>query len=563
MKFSTLPIAVLAAVAAADSFAPWETKLAHDDAILEQFDDSWDSRWKVSHAKRDGEFSYVGRWAVEEPNDVAIPGDKGLVAKSPASHHAISYIFNKPYDNTDKDLILQYEAKFQQDLNCGGAYIKLLSADGNLDEEFSNETPYQIMFGPDKCGSTNKVHFIIRRKNPHTGEYEEKHLRTSPMAKMTRLSSLYTLIIKQNNDFEIRINGEVAKAGNLLDGALFTPAFNPAKEIDDPNDVKPETWVDDIEIPDPEESDKPEDWDENAPRRIPDPEAVKPEDWDEDTPEYIPDPEAEKPEDWDDEEDGEWIAAEIPNPECEEHGCGKWEAPIIENPNYKGKWIQPMIPNPDYKGPWAPRKIENPDYYEDTEAHNLEPIGGLGFELWTMDKNLLFDNIYLGHSVSEAELIGNKTFAEKLQIEKLHQEESVQVDEAPNVSDEAEEATIIDQLSLIYQIAFESGKSFLKDANDYMVDLVEDPVYVLTERRNEALIYGGVFGFTFSVFFGTLAILLLKLTSEIDDSVDAKSNKEVETEKKDEKEDKEDIEEEKEAKTSSSEQSETKAEKRR
>lgn len=33
------------------------------------------------------------------------------------------------------------------------------------------------MFGPDKCGSTYKVHFIFRHRNPLTGMYEEKHAR--------------------------------------------------------------------------------------------------------------------------------------------------------------------------------------------------------------------------------------------------------------------------------------------------------------------------------------------------------------------------------------------------
>ena len=31
------------------------------------------------------------------------------------------------------------------------------------------------MFGPDKCGLTSKIHFILRYKNPMTGEVEEKH----------------------------------------------------------------------------------------------------------------------------------------------------------------------------------------------------------------------------------------------------------------------------------------------------------------------------------------------------------------------------------------------------
>ena len=34
---------------------------------------------------------------------------------------------------------------------------------------FHDKTPYTIMFGPDKCGLTSKVHFIIRHKNPVNG----------------------------------------------------------------------------------------------------------------------------------------------------------------------------------------------------------------------------------------------------------------------------------------------------------------------------------------------------------------------------------------------------------
>ena len=38
--------------------------------------------------------------------------------------------------------------------------MKLLREDKKLaSDEFSNASPYVIMFGPDKCGSTNKVNF--------------------------------------------------------------------------------------------------------------------------------------------------------------------------------------------------------------------------------------------------------------------------------------------------------------------------------------------------------------------------------------------------------------------
>ncbi len=46
-------------------------------------------------------------------------------------------------------------------LECGGAYMKLLQDNKQLHaEEFSNASPYVIMFGPDKCGATNKVRKI-------------------------------------------------------------------------------------------------------------------------------------------------------------------------------------------------------------------------------------------------------------------------------------------------------------------------------------------------------------------------------------------------------------------
>ena len=55
-------------------------------------------------------------------------------------------------------------------------------------------------------------------------------------------------------------------------------------------------------------------WDERE--EIPDPDDTKPDDWEQ--PEHIADPDAEKPDDWDDDMDGDW------------------EAPMIDNPDYKG-----------------------------------------------------------------------------------------------------------------------------------------------------------------------------------------------------------------------------------
>lgn len=85
------------------------------------------------------------------------------------------------------------------------------------------------MFGPDKCGATNKVHFIFRHRNPKTGEWEEKHLKQPPNPKITKTTALYTLIVNPDQTFEILINDESVRKGSLLED--FDPAVNPPSEI--------------------------------------------------------------------------------------------------------------------------------------------------------------------------------------------------------------------------------------------------------------------------------------------------------------------------------------------
>ena len=87
--------------------------------FFEQFTEDWDSRWAPSHAKKEDsktteEWAYVGTWSVEEPSVLkAIEGDKGLVVKNPAAHHAISAKFDKAIDSKGKTLVVQYEVKLQ------------------------------------------------------------------------------------------------------------------------------------------------------------------------------------------------------------------------------------------------------------------------------------------------------------------------------------------------------------------------------------------------------------------------------------------------------------------
>ncbi|KAL9060497.1 MAG: hypothetical protein Q9162_000670 [Coniocarpon cinnabarinum] len=476
---------------------PTFTPLPINAPFFEQFTDDWDTRWKPSHAKKetdqdtDEEWAYVGNWEVEEP--VVLKGieeDKGLVLKDKAAHHAISSIFPKKIDNKGKTLVVQYETKLQDELQCGGAYMKLLKDTKALkQEEFSNASPYVIMFGPDKCGTTNKVHFIFKHKNPKTGEYEEKHMTGAPSIVNDKLSHLYTLVVKPDNSFEVQIDGVSKKNGTLLDD--FSPSVMPPKEIDDPKDKKPDDWVDEAKIPDPEAK-KPEDWDEDAPYEIPDEEAEKPDDWLDDEPQMIDDPEAEKPEDWDDEEDGDWQPPKVPNPKCQEaSGCGEWKRPTKKNPDYKGKWSPPMIDNPAYQGVWKPRKIKNPDFFEAKDVSAFEPIGALGIELWSMQANILFDNIYIGHSIDDATKIKEETWDIKSASEKAEQAANQKKAEAEKPKPAGESTFTEDPVS------------YIRDKTTLFLDLVQQDPLVAVRTVPEVAGAAGVLLVTIlAILFG-------------------------------------------------------------
>merc|ERR1712020_704713 len=140
------------------------------------------------------------------------------------------------------------------------------------------------------------------------------------------------------------------------------------KEIKDPEDNKPSDWVDSSMMDDPEDK-KPDDWVEEA---------------------RIVDAKASKPDDWDDEEDGEW------------------EAPMIDNPDYKGEWTVKRISNPAYKGFWEAKKIANPKYVDDDQIYKYEDFGFIGFDLWQVKGGTIFDNIIITDDKAEADSFAAK-----------------------------------------------------------------------------------------------------------------------------------------------------------
>lgn len=186
--------------------------------------------------------------------------DKGLQLTQEMKYYGVSSPLRRPMAPSGGDAVFQYEVKFDA-FTCGGAYLKFLRASEELDlKQVDDQTPFSVMFGPDRCGNDDKVHFIMQHQSPKTLEWEEKHFASPPAVLVDKLSHLYTLAIHgADNSFEIYIDKRQVASGNLL--ADMEPPINPPLEVDDPTDKKPADWVDEETIPDPEAV-KPDDWDE-------------------------------------------------------------------------------------------------------------------------------------------------------------------------------------------------------------------------------------------------------------------------------------------------------------
>ena len=104
----------------------------------------------------------------------------------------------------------------------------------------TDKTPYTIMFGPDKCGSDSKFHFIFRHINPLNKSIEEKHVKKLDTKERTQFEEifkdkrphLFRLTINPDNTYEMAVDYRVMNYGSLLED--FEPSVNPPAEIDDP-----------------------------------------------------------------------------------------------------------------------------------------------------------------------------------------------------------------------------------------------------------------------------------------------------------------------------------------
>merc|ERR1711998_427819 len=300
----------------------------------------------------------AGKWFGDEKEDA------GIQTKEDSKFYGISANFDT-FSNAGKDLIIQYQAKYEKDVECGGGYVKVgpKLEDGKT---FGDPTPYNIMFGPDKCGYNKRTHLIFNYKGKNVLKKSDLSYKQDGEG----TSHMYRMILKPDNTVRVEIDEEKIYEGSLKeDWEILKP-----KEITDPDDKKPDDWVEE---------------------------------------KRIVDPDAKKPDDWDDEEDGEW------------------EAPMKDNPAYKGEWSVKRISNPAYKGFWEAKKIANPEYEDDDSVYKFADFGFIGFDLWQVKGGTIFDNVIITDDVAEADTFAKKwkALSEVEKTKKKEEEDSKKTDD--------------------------------------------------------------------------------------------------------------------------------------
>merc|ERR1712216_350518 len=356
----------------------------------ETFDDNWESRWVKSTWKESegtqGKWALAaGKWSKDEKED------RGIQTSEDSKFYGISAAYDT-FSNAGKELIVQYQAKYEKDVECGGGYLKM---GPKMDDatKFGDPTVYNIMFGPDKCGYTKRTHLIFQYKGKNVLKKSDLDYKQDGEG----TSHLYRLILKPDNTVRVEIDEEKIYEGSLKeDWEMLKP-----KVIADPEDKKPSDWVEDSMMDDPEDK-KPDDWVEEK---------------------RIVDAEAKKPDDWDDEEDG------------------GWEAPMKDNPEFKGEWSVKRISNPAYKGFWEAKNIANPEYEDDDKVYLYEDFGFIGFDLWQVKGGAIFDNIIITDDVAEADKFAEKWKAlnAKEKAKKKEEDDAKKAEEDSKKSDDADD----------------------------------------------------------------------------------------------------------------------------
>ena len=179
--------------------------------------DAWTERWVKSDWKQSegtaGEFTLTaGQWYGDAE------ADKGIQTGPDARFYAVSADMGETFSNEGKSLVVQFSAKHEQKLDCGGGYVKILPSTADQ-ATFGGDTPYQIMFGPDICGTkTKRVHVIFTDKKG-----ENLLTKREVACETDQLTHVYTLVLHPNNTYAVLVDNEERASGDLEADWDFLP----------------------------------------------------------------------------------------------------------------------------------------------------------------------------------------------------------------------------------------------------------------------------------------------------------------------------------------------------
>nr|KAF6479278.1 calreticulin 3 [Molossus molossus] len=202
--------------------------------------------------------------------------------------------------------------------------------------------------GPDICGfDIKKVHVILHFKNQY-------HSNKKPIrCKVDGFTHLYTLILRPDLTYEVRIDGQGIESGSIEYDWNLTSLKKMDKTSAESKDWKQE------------EEDKLQDWEKH----------------------FL---DASKPSDWNSELDGEW------------------QAHMLQKPPYQDG----LKPEGIDKDVWLHQKMKNTNYLTEYDLSEFENIGAIGLELWQVRSGTIFDNFLITDDEEYAENFGKATWGE-------------------------------------------------------------------------------------------------------------------------------------------------------
>ncbi|KAM7143768.1 calreticulin-3 isoform 4-T4 [Molossus nigricans] len=202
--------------------------------------------------------------------------------------------------------------------------------------------------GPDICGfDIKKVHVILHFKNQY-------HSNKKPIrCKVDGFTHLYTLILRPDLTYEVRIDGQGIESGSIEYDWNLTSLKKMDKTSAESKDWKQE------------KEDKLQDWEKH----------------------FL---DASKPSDWNSELDGEW------------------QAHMLQKPPYQDG----LKPEGIDKDVWLHQKMKNTNYLTEYDLSEFENIGAIGLELWQVRSGTIFDNFLITDDEEYAENFGKATWGE-------------------------------------------------------------------------------------------------------------------------------------------------------